>query len=666
MSDSILKTIFGRLTFESFPIHEPILFGTFIVVSLLGLGIVGVVTRYRLWGYLWSEWFTSVDHKKVGIMYIILGIVMLLRGFADALMMRAQQAIAFGANEGYLPPHHYDQIFTAHGTIMIFFVAIPLVVGIINYVMPLQIGARDVAFPFLNNLSFWLTVAGAVLVMISLFVGEFARTGWLSYAPLAGLQYSPDTGVDYYLWALQIAGVGTTLSAINMVATVVKMRAPGMTMMKMPVFVWTALCSNVLAIAIFPALTAAFFLLMLDRYIGTAFFTNDLGGAPMMYWNMVWIWGHPEVYVLILPAFGMYSEITSTFSGKPLFGYSSMVYATVVITILSYLVWLHHFFTMGAGPSVNSFFGIATMVISIPTGAKMFNWLFTMYRGRIRFELPMMWTIAFMLTFVVGGMTGVLLAIPPADFVFHNSLFLVAHFHNTIIGGVVFGLFAAMVYWFPKAFGFKLDEFWGKVAFWGWVIGYWVAWTPIYIVGLMGEPRRVNHFDDPSIQPYFVIAAIGALIILVGILGFVMSILVGFLKREQLRDTTGDPWNGRTLEWSTSSPPPAYNFAITPVVHALDAWHDMKARGYERPRDGFRPVHMPRNTGTGVILSGLALALGFGMVWYMWWLAALSFAGLLAVAIGHTFNLNRDYFIPADEVSRTESQRQQLLLGAGA
>ena len=666
MSDSILKTIFGRLTFESFPIHEPILFGTFIVVSLLGLGIVGVVTRYRLWGYLWSEWFTSVDHKKVGIMYIILGIVMLLRGFADALMMRAQQAIAFGANEGYLPPHHYDQIFTAHGTIMIFFVAIPLVVGIINYVMPLQIGARDVAFPFLNNLSFWLTVAGAVLVMISLFVGEFARTGWLSYAPLAGLQYSPDTGVDYYLWALQIAGVGTTLSAINMVATVVKMRAPGMTMMKMPVFVWTALCSNVLAIAIFPALTAAFFLLMLDRYIGTAFFTNDLGGAPMMYWNMVWIWGHPEVYVLILPAFGMYSEITSTFSGKPLFGYSSMVYATVVITILSYLVWLHHFFTMGAGPSVNSFFGIATMVISIPTGAKVFNWLFTMYKGDVRFELPMMWVVAFMLTFVVGGMTGVLLAIPPADFVLHNSLFLVAHFHNTIIGGVVFGLFAAMVYWFPKAFGFKLDEFWGKVAFWGWVIGYWVAWTPIYIVGLMGEPRRVNHFDDPSIQPYFVIAAIGALIILVGILGFVMSILVGFLKREQLRDTTGDPWNGRTLEWSTSSPPPAYNFAITPVVHALDAWHDMKARGYERPRDGFRPVHMPRNTGTGVILSGLALALGFGMVWYMWWLAALSFAGLLAVAIGHTFNLNRDYFIPADEVSRTESQRQQLLLGAGA
>ncbi|MCP8893029.1 cytochrome o ubiquinol oxidase subunit I [Sphingomonas faeni] len=665
MSDSLLKSVFGRLTWESFPFHEPILLTTFIVVSLLGLGIVGAVTKYRLWGYLWGEWFTSVDHKKIGIMYIILGIIMLLRGFSDALMMRAQQAVAFGANEGYLPAHHYDQIFTAHGTIMIFFVAIPLVVGIINFVMPLQIGARDVAFPFLNNLSFWLTAAGAVLVMISLFVGEFARTGWLSYAPLAELAYSPDTGVDYYLWSLQIAGVGTTLSAINMVATIIKMRAPGMTMMKMPVFCWTALCSNVLAIAIFPALTAAFFLLMLDRYVGTNFFTNELGGAPMMYWNMVWIWGHPEVYVLVLPAFGIYSEITATFSGKPLFGYSSMVYATVVITILSYLVWLHHFFTMGAGPTVNSFFGIATMVISIPTGAKIFNWLFTMYKGDIRFELPMWWVVAFMLTFTVGGMTGVLLAIPPADFVFHNSLFLVAHFHNVIIGGVVFALFAGMTYWFPKAFGFKLDEFWGKVAFWGWVIGYWIAWTPIYVVGLMGEPRRVHHFDDTSIQPYFVIAAIGALIILVGILGFVMSIVMGFVKRKQLADTTGDPWNGRTLEWSTSSPPPEYNFAITPVVHDLDAWYDMKARGYERPKEGFRPIHMPRNTGSGVILAGLALALGFGMVWYMWWLAALSFAGLLVVAVGHTFNLKRDYFIPEDEVTRTESERRQLL-AAGA
>jgi cytochrome o ubiquinol oxidase subunit 1 len=656
--------LLGRLSLDALPLHEPILIGTFIAVAVLGLAAVGVLTWLKRWGWLWREWLTSVDHKKIGIMYIVLGIIMLLRGFSDALMMRAQQAMAFGANQGYLAAHHYDQIFTAHGTIMIFFVAIPLVVGIVNFVMPLQIGARDVAFPYLNNLSFWLTAAGAVLVMISLFVGEFARTGWLSYAPLAELQYSPDSGVDYYLWSLEIAGVGTTLSAINMVATIIKMRAPGMTMMKMPVFTWTALCSNILAIAIFPALTAAFFLLILDRYAGTNFFTNEMGGSPMMYWNMVWIWGHPEVYVLVLPAFGIYSEITSTFTGKRLFGYSSMVYATVVITLLSYLVWLHHFFTMGSGASVNSFFGIATMIIAIPTGAKVFNWLFTMFRGEIRFELPMMWVVAFMLTFVVGGMTGVLLAVPAADFVLHNSLFLVAHFHNTIIGGVVFGLFAGMVYWFPKAFGFKLDEFWGKVAFWGWVVGYWVAWTPIYIVGLMGVPRRINHLDDVSLRPYFVVAAIGAVIILIGILGFVMSIVMGIVKRKALRDVTGDPWNGRTLEWSTSSPPPAYNFALTPVVYDLDAWQDMKEHGYQRPTEGFQPVHMPRNTGVGVIVAGLCAVLGFAMVWYIWWLAALSFVGIIAVSIIHTFNYNRDYVIPASEVKATEGERTRALAGA--
>ena len=663
---SLAKTIFGRLTWESFPIHEPILIATFAVVVLLGVGIVGAVTRYKLWGWLWREWFTTVDHKKIGIMYIILGVIMLVRGFSDALMMRAQQSIAFGASEGYLPAHHYDQIFTAHGTIMIFFVAIPLVSGVINFVMPLQIGARDVAFPFLNSLSLWLTVAGALLVMVSLFVGEFSTAGWLNYVPVSNLQNNPGVGPDYYLWALQIAGVGTTLSAINMVTTIIKMRAPGMTMMKMPVFCWTALCSQVLAVAIFPALTGAFALLMLDRYLGTNFFTNDLGGNPMMYWNLVWIWGHPEVYVLILPVFGIYSEITSTFTGKRLFGYSSMVYATVVITILSYLVWLHHFFTMGAGASVNSFFGIATMVISIPTGAKIFNWLFTMYRGSIRFELPMMWVVAFMITFVVGGMTGVLLAVPPADFVLHNSLFLVAHFHNVIIGGVVFGLFAGIDYWWPKAFGFRLDKRWGKVNFWGWVIGYWLAWTPIYIVGLMGTTRRVRHFDDPSLQIWFVLAGIGALIILVGIVGFLIQIAVSIKNRDKLRDTTGDPWDGRTLEWSTSSPPPPYNFAFTPVVHDLDAWYDMKQRGYERPQGSFKPIHMPRNTGAGVILSALAAVLGFAMIWYMWWLAAVSFAALVGFAIAHTFNYNRDYFIPADEVERVESARAPLPAAAGA
>ena len=659
--ESLTRTIFGRLTWESFPVHEPILLVTFTVVVLLGLGIVGAVTKYRLWGWLWREWFTSVDHKKIGIMYMILGIIMLLRGFADAVMMRLQQAMAFGGNEGYLNAHHYDQVFSAHGTIMIFFVAIPLVVGIINYVMPLQIGARDVAFPFLNNLSFWLTVAGALLVMISLFVGEFSRGGWLNYVPVTNIQNSPDTGPDYYLWALQIAGIGTTLSGINMVTTIIKMRAPGMSMMKMPIFCWTALCSNILVVAIFPVLTAAFAMLMLDRYAGFNFFTNDLGGNPMMYWNLVWIWGHPEVYVLILPVFGIYSEITSTFTGKRLFGYSSMVYATVVITILSWLVWLHHFFTMGSGASVNSFFGIATMVISIPTGAKIFNWLFTMYRGRIRFELPMMWVVAFMITFTVGGMTGVLLAVPPADFVLHNSLFLVAHFHNVIIGGVVFGLFAGMDYWFPKAFGFRLDKFWGKVTFWGWVIGYWVAWTPIYIVGLMGTTRRVRLFDDPSLQIYFIIAMIGVAIIAVGIAGFLIQIAVSIKNRDKLRDTTGDPWDARTLEWATSSPPPNYNFAFQPQVHDLDAWYDMKDRGAQRPTKGFHAIHMPRNTGAGVILSGLALVLGFAMIWYIWWLAALSAVALLGYSIFHTFDYDRDYHIPVGDVTEQEDARTKLL-----
>ncbi|MEO9336717.1 cytochrome o ubiquinol oxidase subunit I [Mesorhizobium sp. SB112] len=657
----LTELIFGRLNLSAIPIGEPVILVTFIAVAVIGAGVLWALTRYRLWGYLWSEWFTSVDHKKIGIMYMVLGIVMLLRGFADALLMRAQQALAIGMNEGFLPPHHYDQIFTAHGVIMIFFVAMPLITGLMNYVMPLQIGARDVAFPFLNNFSFWLTTAGAVLLMISLFVGEFARTGWLAYPPLSGSAYSPGVGVDYYIWSLQVAGIGTTLSAINLIVTIVKMRAPGMAMMKMPIFSWTALCTNVLIVASFPVLTAVLTLLTLDRYVGTNFFTNDLGGNPMMYVNLIWIWGHPEVYILILPAFGIYSEVVATFTGKRLFGYSSMVYATVCITILSYLVWLHHFFTMGAGPSVNSFFGIASMVISIPTGAKIFNWLFTMYRGRVRFELPMLWTLGFMVTFTVGGMTGVMLAVPPADFVLHNSLFLVAHFHNVIIGGVVFGLFAGITYWFPKAFGFKLDPFWGKISFWFWLSGYWFAFTPIYILGLMGVTRRVNYVEDPSLQIWFLIAAFGALLVLVGIVAFLIQIYVSIRRRDELRDVTGDPWNARTLEWSTSSPPPAYNFAFTPLVHDLDAWWDMKRRGYQRPVKGFKPIHMPRGTAAGVVLALLSVVFGFAMVWYIWWLAAVALAAMLLYAIVHTYNYDRDYYIPIDEVSSVEDERTRNL-----
>ena len=654
--------LLGRITWDSIPMaHEPIVLWTFLAVVFGGLVLLGIITRLRLWGPIWRDWFCSIDHKKIGIMYMVLGIVMLLRGFADAIMMRLQQAIAFGDNLGYLPPHHYDQIFTAHGVIMIFFVAMPLVTGLMNYIMPLQIGARDVAFPFLNNFSFWMTTSGAVLVMVSLFIGEFSTAGWLAYPPLSGLEGSPGVGVDYYIWALQIAGVGTTLSGINLIVTIIKMRAPGMKMMQMPVFTWTSLCTNVLIVATFPILTAVLALLSLDRYIDMNFFTNDLGGDPMMYVNLIWIWGHPEVYILILPLFGVFSEIVATHCGKRLFGYTSMVYATIVITVLSYLVWLHHFFTMGAGASVNSFFGIATMIISIPTGAKVFNWLFTMYRGRIRFDLPMMWTVAFMLTFVIGGMTGVMLAIPAADFVLHNSLFLIAHFHNVIIGGVVFGLFAAINYWFPKAFGYKLDTFWGKCSFWCWVIGFWVAFAPLYVLGFMGVTRRLSHFDDPSLQIWFQIAAVGAVIIAIGIACFLIQLFVSFRKREQLRDVSGDPWGGRTLEWATSSPPPNYNFAFTPVIHSIDAWWHMKENGAQRLTDGFMPIHMPKNTGAGIILAGLCTVMGFALIWHMWLIAGVSFLAVILGSIYHTFNYKRDYYIPAEEVAQVEAERTRQL-----
>jgi cytochrome o ubiquinol oxidase subunit 1 len=657
----LMKLIFGRLSWDAIPIHDPILIVTFAAVALGGTAILALMTRYRVWGALWRDWITSIDHKKIGIMYMILGLVMLLRGFADALMMRLHQAFAFGDQTGFLPPNHYDQIFTAHGVIMIFFVAMPLVTGFMNYIVPLQIGARDVAFPFLNNFSFWMTAVGAGLTMVSLFVGEYAKTGWLAYPPLSGILASPEVGVDYYIWSLQIAGVGTLLSGINLIATIVKMRAPGMTLMKMPVFTWTSLCTNVLIVAAFPVLTAVLAMLSLDRMANMNFFTNDLGGNSMMYVNLIWIWGHPEVYILVLPVFGIFSEVVSTFSGKRLFGYTSMVYATVVITILSYLVWLHHFFTMGSGASVNSFFGITTMIISIPTGAKIFNWLFTMYRGRIRFELPMMWAVAFMVTFVIGGMTGVLLAVPPADFVLHNSLFLIAHFHNVIIGGVLFGLFAGINYWFPKAFGYKLDKFWGTLAFWFWVVGFYAAFMPLYVLGLMGVTRRMSHFEDPSLQIWFQIALVGAVLIAIGIACMLVQFVVSYLRRASLRDLSGDPWDGRTLEWSTSSPPPDYNFAFTPKVYDNDSWADMKRRNYSRPLQGFQAIHMPRNTAAGFIIAMLSGAVGFALIWQMWLLAGVGFVAMLAAIIIHTFNYQRDFYIPADEVVRTETARTRLM-----
>ena len=657
-----VSPIFGKLTWASVPLHDPVILSAFIGTMIGGLAVFALITRYKLWGTLWRDWFTSIDHKKIGIMYMVLGLVMLLRGFSDALMMRAQQAMAFGDNLGYLPPHHYDQVFTAHGVIMIFFVAMPFITGLMNYIVPLQIGARDVAFPFLNNFSFWMTTAGAVLIMASLFVGEFAKTGWLAYPPLSGLDYSPDVGMDYYIWALQIAGVGTTLSGINLIVTIIKMRAPGMTLMKMPVFTWTSLCSNILIVASFPVLTAVLAMLTLDRYIGTNFFTNDLGGNAMMYVNLIWIWGHPEVYILILPLFGVYSEVVATYCGKRLFGYSSMVYATVCITILSYLVWLLHFFTMGSGASVNSFFGITTMIISIPTGAKIFNWLFTMYRGRIRFDVPMLWTMGFMITFVVGGMTGVLLAVPPADFVLHNSLFLIAHFHNTIIGGAVFGYLAGFAFWFPKAFGFTLDEKWGKRSFWCWLVGFYMAFMPLYILGFMGMTRRLNHYDNPLWKPYLVVAFFGAVLIFCGIACQLIQLFVSVRNRKQLADVNGDPWEGRTLEWATSSPPPFYNFAELPKVQDVDAFHDMKKAGTAyRKLPAYQPIHMPKNTAAGFSIAVFAFVFGFAAIWHIWWLMAVGFVGMIGSFIVRSYNQDVDYYVQPEEIEKIESARFQQL-----
>jgi cytochrome o ubiquinol oxidase subunit 1 len=654
--------VFGKLTLHSIPWDQPI---PLIAAAIVGGGMLAVLIWTWRAGhipYLWKEWITSVDHKRIGIMYCLFALVMLVRGFVDAAMMRSQQAIAYG-NPGYLPPEHYDQIFSAHGTIMIFFVAMPFMIGIMNFVVPLQLGVRDVAFPTLNNVSFWLTASGALLINVSLVVGEFAKTGWLAYPPLSELRFSPGVGVDYYLWALQISGVGTLLSGVNLVTTILKMRAPGMGYTRMPMFCWTSLASNLLIVAAFPILTATFAMLLLDRYLGFHFFTNDLGGNQMMFVNLIWAWGHPEVYILILPAFGIFSEVVSTFSGKPLFGYRSMIVATMVICILSFMVWLHHFFTMGAGADVNGFFGVTTMIIAVPTGVKVFNWLFTMYGGRIRFEVPMMWAVAFMITFVIGGMTGVLLAVPPADFVLHNSLFLVAHFHNVIIGGVLFGAFAAYNYWFPKAFGFRLHDGWGKAAFWLWVIGFYVAFMPLYVLGLMGMTRRMQHYDVPGWHPWLIVAAFGAAMIAGGIGCQVMQFYVSIKHRKDLADTSGDPWDGRSLEWITTSPPPPFNFAVLPNVEGEEAYWGIKGQARENRELSERPkyeaFHMPRNSPTGFVTAFFTTALGFAAVWHIWWLFILGFLGAWATFVVFAWRDENEIEISADDARRLDDERRQ-------
>jgi cytochrome o ubiquinol oxidase subunit I len=652
--------LLGKLDWSAIPFDQPIVMAATAMMVVGVVLVLGWVTLKGYWPYLWREWLTSVDHKRIGVMYIVLALLMLLRGFTDAIMMRAQQAVAAGGAQGYLPPEHFDQVFSAHGTIMIFFMAMPFVIGLMNFVVPLQLGVRDMAFPTLNSVALWLTASGILLTNVSLAIGEFAQTGWVAYPPLSELQFSPGVGVDYYLWALQISGIGTLMTGINFVATILKTRAPGMGYMRMPVFCWTALASNLLIVAAFPVLTATLAMLLLDRYLDFHFFSVVGQGNPMMYVNLFWVWGHPEVYILILPAFGIFSEVIATFSGKPLFGYRSMVAATMVICVLSFLVWLHHFFTMGASADVNGFFGVMTMIIAVPTGVKIFNWLFTMYGGRVRFTVPILWSLGFMVTFVIGGMTGVLTAVPPADFQLHNSLFLVAHFHNVIIGGVVFGVMAGYTYWFPKAFGFTLDERWGRRSFWCWLVGFYLAFMPLYVVGLMGMTRRMQHYDVLSWQPWLLMAAVGAVVILAGIVCTIVQLVVSIRDRAQHRDVTGDPWNGRTLEWSTASPPPAWNFAILPRVAERDTYWNKKQRTHatsDQPRE-YEPIETPKNSAIGFVNAFFAVVTGFALIWHIWWMVGLGLVGAFVTLLVFAFRREEEVEIPAEQIAQFEGRHQ--------
>ncbi|MES2272849.1 MAG: cytochrome o ubiquinol oxidase subunit I [Chlamydiota bacterium] len=651
-----VSNIFGKLNLEAFK-HDAIESSVGISIVLGAIALIALLTYYKRWHWLWTEWLTSLDHKKIGVMYLIVSAVMLFKGVVDAAMMRAQQVLSVGDSYGYLSSTHFQQLFTAHGSTMIFFVAMGAIAGLINILIPLQIGARDVAFPFLNSLSFWLFAVGVALLMTSLMIGHFSATGWVAYPPLSGIKYSPGVGVDYWIWSVQIAGVGTLLTGINFLVTIFKMRCPGMTLMKMPLFVWSVLNTLVLIVFAFPILTATLGMLSLDRLLGMHFFTSDFGGNPMMYVNLIWAWGHPEVYILVLPAFGIFSEVVATFSEKRLFGYVSMVWALVAITFLSFIVWLHHFFTMGAGPNVNAFFGFMTMIIAIPTGVKIFNWLFTMYRGRIHFTTPMLWFLGFVVIFTIGGVDGVLMSVAPIDFQVHNSLFLIAHFHSMVIGGVLFGFFAGFTYWFPKIFGFKLNERLGEYACFCWIFGFLFAFIPLYILGLMGATRRLDHYESATgWTPLFIVAAVGVAIILCG-MGFqVLQLLVSIKQRKENRDPSGDPWNGRTLEWETSSPPPFYNFAVVPHVSERDPFWAKKQEKKERGKPHYEDIHMPKNSPFGLYIAALCFLLGFGFIWHILWLAAVSILGIMACIIIRLSDEHTEYTLPAAEVERIEAE----------
>ncbi len=652
--------LLGKLNAQALPHewHTIAATASFIVMALL---VIFLLTYFKRWKWLWNEWLTSVDPKRIGIMYFIVGGFMLIRGGVDAIMIWLQQALSVDGSQGYLSAQHFQEIFTAHGNIMVFFVAMAFIFGLINYIVPLQIGARDLASPFLNTLGFWLYVAGVVMVNMFFFVGgEYAATGWLAVAPLSGKEFSPGVGVDYWIWSLLISGIGTTLGAINFIMTILKMRAPGMSLWKMPLFTWGSLCSMIMAVTVFPLLTATLFLMFFDRFLGMNFFTTTGGGNPMMYTNLIWMWGHPEVYILVLPAYGAFSEIVSTFSRKRLAHYTSNVLGMIGVSVLALSVWLHHFFTMGAGANVNAFFGVMTMVIAIPTAVLFFSWIATMYKGKIRYTTPMLWFLGFVAIFTVGGLTGIMLAIAPVNFQLHNSLFLVAHFHSNVIGGVLFGVFASLAYWFPKMAGFRLNERIGRYAFWCWIIGFSLSFIPMYILGLMGATRRLDHYDSSTgWRPFYILMLIGGIVIMIGVALQLVQIIASIMQKRRLADTTGDPWDGRTLEWSMASPAPAYNFTSIPTVSTRDAFLEMKQQGLSKPV--YEDIHMPKNTASGIYISIFAFLAGFGFVWEIMWLVVVGLIGIIACTIARTFTEDIEYTIPAAEVERREVARAQKL-----
>ena len=653
------ELLLGKLTWSDLP-HQWFTIGGTVSLILMAVGGALALTYFKRWKWLWEEWLTSTDPKRIGIMYMIVAGLMLFRGALDAVLIWLQQVLSAGNSHGFLTGPHFQQIFTSHGDIMVFFATMGFLVGLMNLVVPLQIGARDLASPLLNSLGFWLYVAGAILMNVFFAVGgEFAAAGWLSIAPLSELQYSPGVGVDYWIWALQISGVGSLMAGINFLATIIKMRAPGMTLLRMPPFTWATLCSSVLIITAFPVLAIDIFMLTLDRYLGTHFFTTGGGGSAMMYINLIWMWGHPEVYILIIPAYGIYSEIVATFSRKRMSGYLSQVIAIILVAVISQLVWLHHFFTMGSGADVNAAFGISTELITIPTAILFFNWIMTMYKGRIRLTTPIYWFLGFISTFTFGGIAGMILATPAADFELHNSLFLVAHFHTMIVGGALFGIFAGITYWFPKFIGFKLNETLGKYSFMLWLTGFFLAFVPLYILGLMGATRRLDHYTNLTWRPLFAVSLIGFVVICGGAMMQIVQIIVSIRQRRANRDTTGDPWDARTLEWATPTPVPFYNFATLPEVHDRDAFWDMK-HGAKQPPKQYEDIELPKNTPFGMYIAAGAFVFGFAMVWHMFLIAGIAAVAILVCVIIRTFDEETEYVLPAAKIKELESARENL------